>query len=314
MKPRRKKRRNLAWAKKIMGTSKQVVIARLFNIEKLARHLGVAETDDFDRFLIAWVWCNPKGDIGHLMDAARRMHGSLGREQAEAIMDEAEASNPQITAGQIGQYLGVTDEIRQRLKLWTIQPVDMTRRALMARRKRKGRERDERRRREKGAQPRTEYEANSLSRTKPWEAEGISRRTWERRRAAVDASPRAVPVGDRQASTLATRILSGGASGRASHHNLAAASTGKPSARTRHRVLAGCSAEACPSRPSSSRSRVPASSRRTLRTAEVAEGPVSIAATAWHGPAAILPPERSPRTTCYPTFYRLSSPHRPDDR
>lgn len=39
-----------------------------------------------------------------------------------------------------------------------------------------------------GAKPRTVYEANSLSRTRPWEQEGISRRTWERRRKKADAS------------------------------------------------------------------------------------------------------------------------------
>jgi hypothetical protein len=39
-----------------------------------------------------------------------------------------------------------------------------------------------------GAKPRTVYEANSLSRTKPWEPDGISRRTWERRRKKADAS------------------------------------------------------------------------------------------------------------------------------
>jgi FixJ family two-component response regulator len=31
------------------------------------------------------------------------------------------------------------------------------------------------------SRPRAEYEANSLSRTRPWEAMGISRRTWYRR-------------------------------------------------------------------------------------------------------------------------------------
>jgi hypothetical protein len=34
-----------------------------------------------------------------------------------------------------------------------------------------------------GGVPRAEYLACSFSRRKPWEAEGISRRTWERRRA-----------------------------------------------------------------------------------------------------------------------------------
>jgi len=32
--------------------------------------------------------------------------------------------------------------------------------------------------------PRAEYESQSLSRRRPWEAEGISRATWYRRRAA----------------------------------------------------------------------------------------------------------------------------------
>ena len=40
----------------------------------------------------------------------------------------------------------------------------------------------ERRRRKKRQTPRAEWLARSLSRTKPWEAEGISRSTWERRR------------------------------------------------------------------------------------------------------------------------------------
>jgi len=32
------------------------------------------------------------------------------------------------------------------------------------------------------AQPRADYEEQSLSRAKPWEAEGVSRATWYRRR------------------------------------------------------------------------------------------------------------------------------------
>lgn len=40
-------------------------------------------------------------------------------------------------------------------------------------------------RRRNGVVPRSDYEANSLSKTKPWEAEGISRRTYERRRKAA---------------------------------------------------------------------------------------------------------------------------------
>jgi hypothetical protein len=38
-------------------------------------------------------------------------------------------------------------------------------------------------RRKAGVKPRDEYLAEALSATKPWEDEGICRRTWERRRA-----------------------------------------------------------------------------------------------------------------------------------
>jgi hypothetical protein len=41
----------------------------------------------------------------------------------------------------------------------------------------------------RAARSRDEYEGNSLSRLKPWEAQGVSRRTWERRRNPLVASP-----------------------------------------------------------------------------------------------------------------------------
>ena len=47
------------------------------------------------------------------------------------------------------------------------------------------RERAAIKRAERGAVPRSEYLATSLSATQPWKAEGISRRTWERRRRAA---------------------------------------------------------------------------------------------------------------------------------
>lgn len=50
------------------------------------------------------------------------------------------------------------------------------------RKRRLDRERQERVRRAAGRSIRAEWLAASLSSLKPWEAEGISRRTWERRR------------------------------------------------------------------------------------------------------------------------------------
>jgi hypothetical protein len=70
--------------------------------------------------------------------------------------------------------------------LRTIGPVDMTRGERVAYSQALARERKKTKRRAEGRLLRQEWLArNSLSRTKPWVTEGISRRTWERRRAVT---------------------------------------------------------------------------------------------------------------------------------
>lgn len=71
------------------------------------------------------------------------------------------------------------DRVSERLK----DPAYVARRiAAEERRRIRHRDREAKRRRSRGAKPRAEYEAQSISRAKPWEALGISRRTWFRRR------------------------------------------------------------------------------------------------------------------------------------
>jgi hypothetical protein len=77
----------------------------------------------------------------------------------------------------LGQRLNVTYAERERLRLWAIDPCDMTKAAMKLMRKRKKRQRDKLRRQK---QPRAEYLAASLSQTKPWKQEGISRASWYR--------------------------------------------------------------------------------------------------------------------------------------
>jgi hypothetical protein len=166
-----------------------ITVLRLLHIEKHTRYMQAGDTDDYDRWLIAWCWCNPGHDIEHLIEASRRMGRKISRDEAEAVMDEAEASEPKRSAAAVGRWLGVTDEIRERLKLWTIHPIDVGREQMKARRERRKRESKERRRRERGAILRADYEARSLSKAKPWEAEGISRRTWYRRQQQTVAPP-----------------------------------------------------------------------------------------------------------------------------
>jgi hypothetical protein len=95
------------------------------------------------------------------------------------------------TAQDLGRRLNVTNGERERLRLWTIAAIDMTEEQMGEQRRAKKRACDRRRRRAAGIKPRAQYLADSLSRKKPWEIEGISRRTWERRRQRYNvASPR----------------------------------------------------------------------------------------------------------------------------
>jgi hypothetical protein len=81
----------------------------------------------------------------------------------------------------VARMLDVTAEERWQCKIQTIAAVDETEGQAEARRREDGRawdrERDRRRRAAAGATPRRQ----SLSATRPWDAFGYSRRTWERR-------------------------------------------------------------------------------------------------------------------------------------
>jgi hypothetical protein len=83
-----------------------------------------------------------------------------------------------------GKMLEITADERWRCGITTMDPIDETRAERKSLQRQSNRERKERERRAKGVVARQEYEAASLSRTKPWLALGISRRTWERRRKA----------------------------------------------------------------------------------------------------------------------------------
>lgn len=88
------------------------------------------------------------------------------------------------TADEIARHLSVTFEERQRLKLWTIGACDKTkqqRQRLVAKLKREtDRKRAAFRRLERGARPRALYEAGSKSRSKPWNAMGMSKSKYYR--------------------------------------------------------------------------------------------------------------------------------------
>jgi hypothetical protein len=187
-------------------------------IERHAKHIGAADTEDFWHWPIAWCWHNGHSTdpVGALIEAIARMGGTCSADEAEEFYEQAKAMRQRRKAPSLGKFLGLTFEQRRACRITTYGP-----RTPPALRQEANRMSHERRRRNRGARPREEYEANSLSRLKPWEAEGISRSTWERRRrrktvtqvrpqpslpfngAKRDASPSAAPfftVGDTLAS------------------------------------------------------------------------------------------------------------------
>ena len=92
------------------------------------------------------------------------------------------------TARELGEQLGLTNATREALKLWRFLPIDKTDDELAEQRAAKRREKAATRRRARGVRPREDYLATLPSRQRPWEAEGTTRRTWERRRSKRVAS------------------------------------------------------------------------------------------------------------------------------
>jgi hypothetical protein len=102
------------------------------------------------------------------------------------------ASPDRWKADALAWRLRLTMEERMTLGITTIGAVDQNKGARIKRRKRLDRERKAKIRRSKGSKPRKIYEEQSIEAQMPWVDEGISRRTWYRRRTKAgtgDTSP-----------------------------------------------------------------------------------------------------------------------------
>jgi hypothetical protein len=155
-------------------------------IERHARHVGAGETEDFSRWLIAWVWHNPsaKDQIWSLREAAKRMGGRLTEAEASEIIEEASITRKHRSADNVAKFLGVTYEERQRLRLTTIGSVNVKKRARKEMRKLRARKALAAKRRASGMRARAEYESNSTAAKA--RAEGVSRMTIYRRKRAAE--------------------------------------------------------------------------------------------------------------------------------
>jgi hypothetical protein len=99
-------------------------------------------------------------------------------------------ANPiRFRADTLAARMNLTWAERERLGIKTIGAVDLPKvereRRRRVRKREKHRIREERKRRARGAKLRSAYLANAATRTRPWEAVGISRRSWYRRVAQV---------------------------------------------------------------------------------------------------------------------------------
>jgi hypothetical protein len=161
-------------------------------------------------------------DFLTLQDTARKAglgdstDAEIERAMNAALKRKAEKGHCFFRPAWLGEKLQLTAAVRDELKIKTIDACDETKEQRLERvheRRREGdKEAKRRKRAAEGRKPRQQYEAGSFSRTKPWEAEGISRPTWERRRAR-DASMSAHV--DRESDTNADTLATTGAEGSA---------------------------------------------------------------------------------------------------
>jgi hypothetical protein len=111
----------------------------------------------------------------------------MAKEEAETLLSDYTAINRRLWPSRedLRDKLRLPSIDRHKLRAWVIPPYDRSDKQLERDRKNKKLARKARSRMKAGAVERSIYERNSLSQTKPWEAEGKSRATWFRHQKKV---------------------------------------------------------------------------------------------------------------------------------
>jgi hypothetical protein len=148
------------------------------------RHGGWPVTDDADTYLVCAAYHLPRHDLA--WHVGNWLYSRFGvdayADTLDAIaQDVIHSPRQRLRADDVAHMLRVTYAERIAIRATTIGAIDANKRARTLIRKQRARHRERARRRANGAIPRE----RSLSRTQPWIAEGISRRTWYRRRNRV---------------------------------------------------------------------------------------------------------------------------------
>lgn len=128
--------------------------------------------------------------VNQAVDPRRRMAQWLGtrcpwmpKQEAAQTIARVIANPRRWRADTLAAKLGLTAADRARWRITTIGATDLLKEQRAARRRSRDNERKRRNRRAAGARPRAEYLAAAKhTGPKPWEAAGMSRATWYRRR------------------------------------------------------------------------------------------------------------------------------------
>jgi hypothetical protein len=161
---------------------------RMREIEKLIRHRHgeiVPEADDaliYVEVIASLAFVEFKeGFVEVVLGWAARWVPWAGKAAIEEIIYErTKVRFSPLSADALGHALHLSYAERCALDIRTVGAFDVPK-AKRAKRRQREQSRKEQQRRAAGAVPRADYLANSLSQSRPWEALGISRRTWERR-------------------------------------------------------------------------------------------------------------------------------------
>jgi hypothetical protein len=157
----------------------------------LHRHRGLPDNPRDRRMYLeaAAHHLKPKnGDLAFALENwALRVGGKPLPGEIEHIVRKVAAKPRRFKADTLGSILNVSYAERCAARLTTIGCYDVPKAERTKRRRQRDRERKQLRRRKNGAISRMQYLANAISRKKPWSVEGISRRTWYRRRNQLPA-------------------------------------------------------------------------------------------------------------------------------
>jgi hypothetical protein len=137
---------------------------------------------DDARLMADHVAACPNAMPEHIRTMCRQWCPWMDDDEVDRLTIDVMRSPQRYTADTLAKRLGLTAAERSKLDLRTIGAIDLPKAERKARSKDLRRQRNKayraRKRIAKGSKTRAEYEANSLTRTKPWEALGMSRTRW----------------------------------------------------------------------------------------------------------------------------------------